>query len=172
MAEVVTAADAADVHTQMQGKLCSKLYAVKDTSLLPQQDFAICVVHVAPECQTSDSYTQAITQLASLYCGADDVPLYVLHIFPDQQKLDISFANTPLAHALVERIEQDGIAPVLRACGQAFTEQPQCNLAYLYYDSVADMERGTHTVVLGHNMKLPLPVDEHTHLYVLLRLSG
>lgn len=168
----MTAAGAADVHAQMQGKLCSRLYAVKDTSLLPQLDFAVCVVHVAPECEMTDAYTQAITQLASLYCGADDVPLYVLHVFPDQQKLDISFSDTPLAHALVERIEQDGIAPLLRACKQAFTKQPQCNLAYLYYDSVADMEEGKQTVVLGHNIQLPLTLQEHTHLYALLKICG
>lgn len=169
MAEVVTVDDAAKVHAEMQGKLCSMLYAVKDTSLLPQVDYAICVVHVAPTSATTEKFTRAMTQLANLYCGADDAPLYVLHVYADCNNLNISFADTACAVALVERIEVEGIAPFLRACAHAF-QTPQCNMAYVYYDTAVEMEELKHTVVMGHNISLPLPEKTHPQLHQLLRI--
>lgn len=168
-ASVVSAGEAEDVHRQMQGKKCSILYAVKDTSLLHGVEYAICVVHVVGSTETSEPFMRAITYLANLYLGADNAPLYVLHVLEGSNKLDISFADTAHAASLVEQIEHAGIAPFLRACAQSFTAS-QCNMAYLYYDTFADMEAVKHTVVLGHNISLPLPEASHLPLHQLLRV--
>lgn len=168
-ASVVSADEAEQVHEQMHDKQRSLLYACKDTTLLPDAEYAVCVVHVAASADMSEQFMKAITYLANLYLGAADAPLYVLHVFAGSNKLDISFADTAHAPALVERIEQAGIAPFLRACAQAFTA-PHCNMAYLYYDTFADMEAVKHTVVLGHNIALPLSERTHAQLNGLLRV--
>lgn len=166
-ASVVSAseAEAAEVHAQMQDKQCSILYACKDTALLPNIEYAVCVVHVASHLETSDQFSSVITHLANLYLGAGDAPLYVLQLISGNLK--IFFADNANAPALVERIEQGGLPVFVRAFLQAFSGS-HCNMAYLYYDTLADMEQVKHTVILGHNIPLPLTDRAHPQLQSLI----
>lgn len=166
------------------------LYATKDVLTPARHDggYYVVVVNVCDE-SCSQKGIQQITQLAAQYLGTDTSPLYVLHVFPKDNRLDVSFAaeddeqfetdaanSDPTYHCpLHHLIEREGIAPLLRAAAASFQARTSsdvltCNCANLAFESQPALEDGIHEVALGNAVHVDFTLPVHAPLKAFLTM--
>lgn len=142
----------------------SVFYTCRDVTREPGEgeELTIVGVHVCTSDYASFSMNakQMLTHLAVQYLGTETAPLYLLHWFPAESKLDLTFGDvgTPAqVEALGEIAATQGAAPFLKACGASFEDRCvdstlQCSIADIEYESMDALVEGKHTVALGINV--------------------
>lgn len=97
----------------------SVVYSCKDPVRSTDSLLVICAVHVyVGEEEFDTAALQVVTKEATSWLGTDNSALYVLHVFPRTNKLDLSFADTN-SDLLIADAEQKGIQPFLHAVAAA-----------------------------------------------------
>lgn len=153
----------------------SILYATRDVVLAPPEgiEYYVSVIHVSDETLSRKGIEQ-ITQLAAQYLGTDTSPLYVLHVFPNQNRLDLSFGATEDDN-LTRLVEQQGVAPLLQATAASFQARTSdnvltCNCANLAFESQSALEDGVHDVALGNAVHVDFQFPVHAPLKAFLSM--
>ena len=158
----------------------SVLYTCRDVTRPPVdgEEFAIVGVHVttASPASLTTMGKQVLTHLAVQYLGTDKSPLYLLHWFPRENQVDLSFGDVGSERQVKELLagaESTGITGFLQACAASFDARTldgtlQCSVADLEFDSCAELEAGHHTVALGLNVTMD--VSKQAELNTFLNL--
>lgn len=158
----------------------SVLYTCRDVTREPAEGehFFIVGVHVstASHASMTTGAKQMLTHLAVQYLGTETSPFYLLHWYPREHQVDLSFGDVGSerqVNQLLSSAENHGITEFLRSCASSFAERTmdgtlQCSVADLEYDSVAALEEGKHTVALGLNVTMDVTKQEELNTFLSL----
>jgi hypothetical protein len=159
----------------------SVIYTCKDVTrevVDEEEDITIVGVHVctAPYSTLTTQAKHVLTHLAVQYLGTEKAPLYLLHWFPQEHKVDLSFGEVGSERQVAElrsTVESASLPPFLRACASSFAARTSdtaltCSVADLEYESIACLEQGEHTVALGAGVVMD--VSKQTELTSFLRI--
>jgi hypothetical protein len=158
----------------------SVLYTCRDVTRDPAEGehFSIVGVHVstASHASMTTGAKQILTHLAVQYLGTETSPLYLLHWYPREHQVDLSFGDVGSERQVGELLssaETGGIMGFLRSCAASFGERTldgtlQCSVADIEYDSIAELEEGKHTVALGLNVTMDVTKQQELNTFLSL----
>ena len=129
----------------------SVVYSCKDVVRSTDSLLVICAVHVyVGEEEFDNAALETITKEATSWLGTDNCALYVLHVFPRTNKLDLSFADTN-SDLLITDAEQKGIQPFLQAVSASAGSGEWNAVMSLHFDTLMQLRNVQYQVSVAYD---------------------